>query len=126
MDNRIGLPATASSETHYAELTLAHLQVYMSHGGHFPTLSHHRLLMTVISGKQRSLPGYGSLFIFYFDHFSSHQVLVWNIVSRECSFPPVFCSFMINMNLKVSLCVYVKRVAEARNPQNKINVTTNH
>lgn len=98
----------------------------MSHGRHFPALAHHRLLMTVISGKQCSLPGYCSLSFLHFDHISSFLVLVWDTVSRECSFPPVFCCFIINMNLKVSLCVYVNRVAEARNPQNKISVTTNH
>lgn len=29
------------------------------------------------------------------------------------------------MNLKDTLCVYVNRAAEARNPQNKISITTN-
>ena len=95
----------------------------MSHGRHFPALAHHRLLMTVISGKQCSLPGYCSLSYLHFDHISSYLVLAWDTVSRECFFLPVF---IINVDLKVSLCVYVNSVAEARNPQNKISVTTNH
>lgn len=53
----------------------------------------------------------------HFDHISSYLVLEWDIVSTECSFAPVLFWFILNVNLKVSFCVYVDRVAEARNPQ---------
>lgn len=94
----------------------------MSHGRHFSALAHHS---NVINGKQSSLPGYCLLSYLHFDHISPYLALVWDTVSTECSFPPVFCCFVINMNLKDTLCVYVNKAAEARNPQNKISVTTN-
>lgn len=126
MDNSMGLPGTALSKTHYAGLMLACQQVYTSHRRHFPALVHHRLLTLVISGIQCSLPDYCSLSYLHFDHISSHLVLVRDIVSREYSFPPVVCCFIINISLKISLCVYVNRVAEKINTQNEISVTTNH